>query len=139
MNRFALWLPLCLLAGLSGCADIIDGSTQVVSVQTTGAAGEIDGVQCALNNKKGTWQVTSPGSVTVHRGSEPLGVSCTKNGYAPATEQVASSTNNYVFGNVLLGGGVGATVDTVSGAAWKYPKLITVTMQPAPAKTANVN
>jgi hypothetical protein len=139
MNRSAFLLPLCLLAALSGCADIIDGSTQTVSVQTTSATGEIDGVQCALNNHKGTWQVTSPGSVTVHRGSEPLGVSCTKDGYAPAKEQVASSTNNYVFGNVLIGGGIGATVDTVSGAAWKYPKLITVPMQTAPAKTATVN
>jgi len=139
MERSAFLLPLCLLAGLSGCADIIDGSTQMVSVQATGTTGEINDVQCALNNKKGSWQVTTPGSVTVHRGSEPLDISCTKDGYAPETEQVASATNGVVYDNIILGGGIGATVDTVSGAAWKYPKLITVPMQAAPAKTAIAN
>jgi hypothetical protein len=139
MLRSRLLLPLCFLAGLSGCADIINGSTEKVAVQTTGATGAIDDAQCALDNKKGNWEVTSPGSVTVHRGSEPLDVSCTKNGYMPAREDVASSTSGAVYGNILLGGGIGATVDTVSGAAWKYPKVITVPMQQAPVKTAVSN
>ncbi len=139
MLRSSFLLPLCLIAGLGGCADIINGSTEKIAVQTTSATGEVDGAQCALDNKKGSWQVTSPGSVTVRRGSEPLDVSCTKNGYAPATEYVDSSTSGAVYGNVLLGGGIGATVDTVSGAAWKYPKVIKVPMQPAPVKTVAAN
>ncbi len=127
------------MALLSSCADIMDGSTQIVSVQATGATGEISDVQCVLNNKSGSWQMTPPGSVTVHRGSEPLDILCTKDGYAPAAQQVASTTNNDVYDNIVLGGGLGAAVDKMSGAAWKYPKLITVPMQPATVKSDAAN
>ncbi len=134
---FALWL--CPLVALSGCASIVNGSTETVTVRTTAGAASLASVQCALDNKKGSWDVTTPGSVTVHRGSEPLDVKCTKDGYLPATDMVKSSTSDYVYGNILLGGGVGATVDTVSGAAWQYPQMITVPMQPAPSASVASN
>jgi hypothetical protein len=132
-------LPLCLLAGLTGCASIVDGSTETVTVQTANGPGALAGAQCALDNKKGNWVVTTPGSVTVHRGSEALEVKCTKDGYAPATDMVSAATNNVVYWNILLGGGVGATTDTVSGAAWKYPQTITVPMQPVPSASVASN
>lgn len=131
--RFAsLLLPLCLLTGLSGCAYFIDGSTETVQIKADNGAASIDDVQCTLDNKSGSWSVTAPGSVQVHRGSEPLDVKCAKDGFMPASEKVNAATNNDVYGNIILGGGIGATVDTVSGAAWEYPQDITVAMQPTP-------
>jgi hypothetical protein len=41
---------------------------------------------------------------------------------------VASSTTAAVFGNVLLGGGIGAGVDIATGAAYDYPDAVAVAM-----------
>ena len=135
MNVRKLSLPLYLLVGLNGCASILNGTTESVAVNTTPNSGAL----CALSNHKGTWDVTTPGSVIVHRGSEALNVKCTADGYIPVDEPVIASTDGDVWGNVLIGGGVGATVDTVNGAAWNYPKTITVTMQAAPIHTVAAN
>jgi len=51
-------VALCLL---SGCASIISGANQSVSVNTPGC----EAASCELTNSKGTWFVKSPGSVTV--------------------------------------------------------------------------
>jgi hypothetical protein len=126
---------LCLLplAGLTSCASIVNGSTENVTVQTNGLTGPLQAAQCDLSNHKGDWVVTTPQSVIVHRGSEPLQVKCTKSGYQEADEAVQAGTSGAVYGNIVLGGGLGATVDTVDGAAWKYPKTITVSMIPTPS------
>ncbi len=124
-------LAVCFLVGLTGCATIMDGSTETLSVQTTNGPASVASAQCALSNKEGSWTVTTPNSVIVHRGSEALNVQCTKDGFVPETQMVKASTNGDVYGNILIGGGIGATIDTTNGAAWDYPKSITVPMQPA--------
>ena len=121
--RLPLWL--CLSFGLSGCASAFDGSLESVTVQTTSDAKPLAGAECTLSDHKGTWIVTTPGSVTVHRGSEPLQVTCIKDGYALATDPQASSTN---VGSILL---QGAIISTVSGSAWSYPQMIMVPMLPS--------
>jgi hypothetical protein len=128
-NVFVLWLGPLL--ALSGCATIVNGSTQTLSVQTSAGDTPLASAQCTLANKKGSWTVTTPGPVTVHRGSEALDVTCARPGYLSAAETVKSEISGYVYGNILLGGGFGATVDTVNGAAWQYPASITIPMQPA--------
>ena len=120
-------LPLVLL---SGCASIVDGSNQSLSVATISSSGDVPGASCELNSNKGTWFVTTPGSVTVHRGYDALNVKCTKDGYEPAVQMAKSSTKGMTFGNILFGGVIGAGVDMGTGAAYDYPDLITVMMQP---------
>ena len=44
------------------------------------------------------------------------------------TVAVKSSTKAMAFGNVLFGGVIGVGVDTVSGAAYDYPNVVTVQM-----------
>jgi hypothetical protein len=121
MNRSAFLLPLCLLAALSGCTSFSNYET--VTVQTTAGAAPVPNAQCSLSNKKGTWLVTTPGSVSVHLGSEQLAVKCAKDGYLPATAMENSSPN---FGAIMLDGAIEATV---SGSAWTYPQTITIPMQ----------
>ncbi len=59
-------LSLTLLA--SGCASIVTGHNQSVSVETRSKQSEaIASANCKLTNDKGTWFVTSPGSVSVRR------------------------------------------------------------------------
>jgi tetrahydromethanopterin S-methyltransferase subunit D len=121
MKPAAFALSLCLLAGLSACTSFSNYET--VTVQTTANAAPVPGAQCALSNRKGTWIVTTPGSVSVHLGSEQLAVKCAKDGYVLATAMENSSPN---FAAIMLDG---AIPSTVSGSAWTYPQMITVPMQ----------
>jgi len=116
------------LLSLGGCASIIDGSTQVLSVETRREAELVNGASCQLTNNKGTWYVTTPGTVAMHRSYDDLNVKCDKPGSEPGIATVSSSTRGMTFGNILVGGIIGAAVDMGSGAAYDYPTLITVSM-----------
>jgi hypothetical protein len=111
----------------TGCASIVSGTNQPISVETRSATGEIvAGANCKLENPKGVWYVTTPGSVTVHRAYDDLSIYCTKTGEQPGIASAKSSTKGMAFGNILFGGIIGAGVDTATGAAYDYPALITV-------------
>lgn len=113
----------------SGCASIVTGHNQSVSVETRSKEGQVVmGANCKLTNDKGTWFVTSPGSVSVHRSYDDMLVNCEKDGQEPGLANVKSSTKGMAFGNILFGGIIGAGVDVASGAAYDYPALFTVVM-----------
>ena len=111
-----------------GCASIVNGQNQSLSVATRSATGPVVGASCKLTNNKGEWFVTTPGSVTVHRSFQNLAVRCEKESQEPGLMSVPSSTKGMAFGNILFGGIIGAGVDIGTGAAYDYPDLITVVM-----------
>jgi hypothetical protein len=113
---------------LTGCASIVNGQNQPVSVETRNDSGQVAGANCKLSNNKGTWFVTTPGSTTVQRSYEDLAIQCTKDAQEPGIASVKSSTKPMAFGNILFGGVIGAAVDVGTGAAYDYPSLITVLM-----------
>lgn len=128
------------LMSLTGCASIVSGQNQSVSVETrSDNGGQVTGANCKLSNNKGTWYVTTPGSTTVNRSYEDLAVRCERANLDPGLLSVKSSTKGMAFGNILFGGIIGAGVDMSTGAAYDYPTLITVAMgsssglAPAPA------
>lgn len=124
-----LGLSMVLLLALQGCASIVSGSTQVVSVDTPGCPG----ARCELSNDKGKYFVqATPGTVTLGRSYNNLQVTCTREGASSDPLSVASSTKGMAFGNILFGGVIGAGVDVSTGAAYDYPQLITVAMQCRP-------
>ena len=119
-------LAACLLFG--GCASIVSGQNQSISLTTKKDDAEVVGAKCSLANDKGTWFTTSPGSVTVRRSYGDLTVNCALDGSSPGIAMVKSTTKAMAFGNVIFGGVIGATVDVSTGAAYDYPSLITVAM-----------
>jgi hypothetical protein len=132
--NFAAVAAVLCASGLAGCATIIEGTTQPVSVATTPESG----AQCTLKNSEGIWYVTSPGSTTVHKTKHDLTVSCKKDGY-PGGEVVAlSHFGGATAGNVILGGVVGLGVDAASGANFYYDNSITVDLgKPVTASAAS--
>jgi hypothetical protein len=117
---------LACMAGLSGCASIVNGVNQPLSVETRLNGEPLAGAECKLSSNKGTWFVTTPGSLTVHRGFQDLVVECSKEGMPPTIDMVASHVKAMAFGNLLFGGVIGVAVDSGDGAAFDYPDLITI-------------
>jgi hypothetical protein len=112
----------------TGCASIVSGHNQSLSVQALAGGKPVQGASCALSNDKGTWYVTTPGSAVVNRSFADLSVKCEKPDYESAFTSVKSSTKAMAFGNILIGGVIGAGVDIATGAAYDYPNDISVEM-----------
>jgi hypothetical protein len=130
-------LVVVAAGSLAGCASIVSGSNQSVSVETRLEGGSpVSGANCKLANNKGTWFVTTPGSVVVQRSFEELSVRCERDQHEPASLMVKSTTKGMAFGNILFGGIIGAGVDMSTGAAYDYPAVITVSMLPRAAALA---
>ncbi|WP_133250559.1 hypothetical protein [Cupriavidus alkaliphilus] len=126
--RSSLSLVLVSTCLASGCASIVGGTTQVVSVETHQSQSPVTGARCEMVNSKGTFHVTTPGTATVGRAYGDLTVRCDKNGMETGQATVVSATKALAFGNILFGGAIGVAVDASSGAAYDYPELIRVGM-----------
>jgi hypothetical protein len=114
---------------LNGCASMTGSPAQSVSMQARDQAGnEVVGAACELTNNKGKWFITTPGSATIVRSNDDMQVLCNKPGHQPGRAAVVSAIKGAMFGNILLGGGIGALIDHNSGAAYEYPSFIQVLM-----------
>ncbi len=119
---------LLFMLFFGGCASIVNGQNQSISVVSKKQSDDLSGAKCSLVNDKGTWYATTPGSVTVRRSYNNLTVSCTADGVDPGVAMVKSSTKPMAFGNIIFGGIIGAGVDIGTGAAYDYPDIVTVQM-----------
>jgi hypothetical protein len=126
MKLSAVAAAAALGVAASGCATIVEGTTQSVSVNTT----PVQGAQCVLTNSQGTWYATTPGSVVVHKTKTDLDITCNKDGYGPGHAVAASRFAKTTAGNVIAGGVVGLGVDAISGANFYYDSPIYVPLGP---------
>lgn len=120
-----------LLAGvaLTGCASVSGGNVQKMYVQAqTQAGAAVTGAECTLINDKGSWRLVAPGDTSIVRSNKRIEVKCEKQPLPQGVVSVESSTRGAMYGNILLGGVVGAVVDHNSGAGYEYPEMIKVTM-----------
>lgn len=128
MNRIYL-TSVVLGSLLSGCASITGSPNQSISIQTREQNGkEVEGAKCDIINKRGTWFITTPGTTTIHRSNDDIQVTCRKEGLEAGRASVVSDTKGSMFGNILLGGGIGAIVDHNNGSAYEYPTLVQIVM-----------
>jgi hypothetical protein len=111
---------------LAACATITTGTTQVVAVDTPG----VPGATCTLSTQSGPQVVATPGTISLSKGSNPIPISCVKQCYLNGQSIVASNAQSMAAGNVIFGGVIGLGVDSVSGAMYKYPDMVTVSMTP---------
>jgi len=126
---YRLVFSITIFSFLSGCASVTGTPNQSISVQARGNNGkEVKEAACDLINKRGTWFITTPGTVQIHRSNDDLQVTCRKEGFDNGRASVVSDTKGSMFGNILLGGGIGAVVDHNNGSAYEYPSFIQVTM-----------
>jgi len=114
-------LVIACIASITACASITGGTHQKVDVQPQTPSGQaIAGAICRLSNDRGSVNVTTPGTATVHRSGQPLDVSCSKDGATVAQKSFPASTRGMVWGNIIFGGIIGVVIDYSNGAAHRY-------------------
>ena len=131
---FRFLFALVVIGMTPGCATLFGGLTQTVTIETREEGAVLLGSSCSLQNEKGTWTVTTPGSVVINRSFSDLAVTCTHDRHEPASLVVKSATGPLMLGNVIMIGGlIGAAIDIDNGAAFDYPLFIIVDFGPARA------
>jgi hypothetical protein len=126
--KFATMAVLTSTAALmlSGCATVTEGKSDPLAITTV----PVDGAKCTLKNGVGTWYLTTPGSVEIHKSKTDLEITCTKPGYQDAHVTLESHLEGWTFGNLILGGVIGIGVDAASGAMNHYQKALQITLYP---------
>lgn len=123
MKRKVLMLAAASLAvSLGGCATVLNGTK--TDYQTTtmpdGASVKFTGGQ----------ECTTPCSLEFKRKSD-LRADITLAGHKPTYVLIQSKLGGSAFGNILLGGGVGAIVDGSNGSSNRlYPRPLIVRLAP---------
>jgi len=125
MYKLAAAAAVLCASGLAGCATIVQGTTESVSVNTVPE----EGAQCTLTNSEGTWYVTSPGSTMVHKTKHDLTVSCKKDGFPGGETLAIAHFGGTTAGNVIAGGIIGIGIDAASGANFYYDSPIMVDLK----------
>ncbi len=113
---------------MTGCASLTGSKNQAISVQTHMQGDAVEGAKCVLMNDKGSWFVTTPGSVMVQKSYEDLSVNCNKPAVSSGLAYFRSKSNGGVWGNILAGGIIGYAIDSSNGSGFDYPPLLTVEM-----------
>ena len=122
---------LVILAFLTGCASIISKSMYPVTVSSlpTGAT-----VLIVNEDGKQIYKGTTPATLTLEAGkayfdAREYTVTFSKTGYEQQTAVIKPSIDGWYFGNILIGGIIGMLiVDPITGAMWKLPSDVTVTL-----------
>ncbi|HEX7633843.1 MAG TPA: hypothetical protein VF427_01025, partial [Noviherbaspirillum sp.] len=109
----------------TGCASIVNDSNQPIKLETKTTDGQaVSGASCTLSNDYGTVNAKSGDTVSIHRSSKDLDITCTHPDNPNATARAISRANAGLAGNILLGGGIGAIIDHNKGTAYTYPTWI---------------
>jgi len=109
--------------GLGGCATVMNDATHPLKIETKTEAGEtVTGAECKVTNDYHMAQELKSGSVMqVRRSATDLDIVCRQAGQPDATAKAISRPNAGLFGNIILGGVIGAVIDHSRGSAYTYP------------------
>jgi len=124
MKPVAVFTFAIMGIALSGCATIIDGSSEKIGITT----GSVTGAHCVLSNGRGQWSVVTPGKVTVERSKHDIKVTCSKPGYQDVAQTIPSDIDDWTLVNFAFADLPGLGVDAATGAINDYDDTTTVHM-----------
>lgn len=120
-----LFLAIAAVTALSGCASVMNDSTHPMKIETLTSDGKvISGAECKLGNDYGSITVKSGDTAQVRRSSKDMDITCVSGNQADAKGRAISRANSGMFGNIILGGGIGAIIDHNKGTAYTYPTWV---------------
>ena len=119
---------IALVLGGTGCASIMSGPSQNVSVQT-----EPEGAKATLFNKKGeAVSIQQTPFIVALKRSEKYTLKVEKDQFKPLETPIKKGVNGWYFGNVLFGGMIGLLiVDPATGAIYSFNDPIKVILAPS--------
>ena len=121
-----LALAVGVISLLSGCASLVNDDTQEVSVRLMCGPKTLMAT-CHLQNDKGRWTLSTPGTIRVVNDNSSLEISC-RGQYVPSfTVSALPMPSLALLGNLVFGGVVGAAVDVYNNTGMKYPENIDIT------------
>ena len=121
MRLFKILPAFAALYLVTGCASIIDGPTQNVTLHTPGATE----AECILTNGV-KYRVQTGETVRIMRSRRDLVVDCYASGDRHKQLVIPSDVNAWGLTNVSNGVVPGTTYDHYSGGLYTYPREITV-------------
>lgn len=114
-----------LIALLSGCASIIHGTRQEVTINSTPPQGDV------VVKKEGgveVFQGATPATCTLER-KYSYDVTINLAGYQEAKVHISKEFDPIYLGNIICGGVIGLVIDAVNGAMYKLvPETISVSL-----------
>jgi uncharacterized protein YceK len=108
---------------LSGCASITQGTNQVISFSIDPTEAK-----CAIVANDGATVGTVSGRsnlLQVSKGAGDLIANCTADGFTPSTTRIVSKTQTAGVLGIAIDFGI---VDMLTGAMWKYPDNVAISM-----------
>lgn len=122
MKKTILILTAALATNLAGCATVMNGTKTPYRTETRPEGATVkftNGASC-----------TTPCNLEFRR-KDDLRADLTMPGYKPTYVLIQSKLGGSAFGNIILGGGVGAIVDGSNGASNRlYPRPLIVRLAP---------
>jgi hypothetical protein len=110
---------------ITGCASVVNDSTHPVKVETRTEAGQtVTGADCKLTNDYGVTSMKSGDTAQIRRSNKDLDIVCKHPENPDANARAISRANAGMFGNIILGGGIGAIIDHNKGTAYTYPTWV---------------
>lgn len=116
------FISLVLVLGISGCATIIDGTSQPVTFNSEPNRAKvfINGAQVGV----------TPLTIQVQRSKATI-VIAKKEGYEEQQFPLQTKMNGYFWGNVISGGFLGSTIDYATGSMVEYsPNMYFFSLEP---------
>lgn len=116
---------LAVAIAATGCASVMNDTTHSIKVETRTEAGQlVTGADCKLSNDRGNVSVKSGETTLVRRSNTDVDIVCSHPENRVASARAISRANAGMFGNILIGGGIGAIIDHNQGTAYTYPTWV---------------
>ncbi len=109
----------------TGCASVVNDSTHPIKVETKTSSGDVvANAECTMTNDYGSFNVKSGNTTLIRRSSKDLDIVCKHPSSGDANGRAISRANGGMWGNIILGGGIGAVIDHNKGTAYTYPTWV---------------
>jgi uncharacterized protein YceK len=115
MNKLIIAFGIAFLS--SGCASLMTAEEQSINITTSNNKP----AEVVVDDKT----VTAPGMVTVLRDGKDKVVKTDTAGCDTATP-IKKSVTSVFFGNIVVGGLLGSTTDSVTGKMWDYEDSVEI-------------
>jgi hypothetical protein len=114
-----------LALATQACASVVSDDKSTTYIET-----DPENARCELHGQDFKRVINTPNSINLPAEAAPITIACKAPGYATTTEPLDTKIDGWIFGNILLGGGIGILIDLARGAGQKYPPRVTVILQP---------